>query len=139
VTTRFSVKPIIVGILRQKMKHITFLSIFLAFHTIPAFADAASGNAHQQGCRIVLDNKTPSDRMEAAQAMQCLTTVSVVLRMGYFLDRKLRFCRPEGVTVVEGLSVVMKFMDDHPADTDQNFVDLTLRALKVAWPCSGLN
>jgi len=119
------------------MKHITLLSIFLAFHTMPALADIASGDAHQQGCRIVLDNKTPSDRMEAAQAMQCLTTVSVVLRMGSVLDRKLRFCRPEGATIVQGLSVVMKFMDDHPAETDQNFVDLTLRALRVAWPCSG--
>jgi len=121
------------------MKHTTLLVIFLAFLTMPALADAASGDAHQQGCRIVLDNKTPSDRMEAAQAMQCLTTVSVVLRMGSFLDRKLRFCRPEGASVVQGLSVVMKFMDDHPAETDQNFVDLTVRALKVAWPCSGAN
>ena len=121
------------------MKHIALPAILLAFHTMPALADVASGDAHRQGCRIVLDNKPPSDRMETAQAMQCMTTVSVVLRMGSNLDQKVRFCRPEGATVVQGLGVVMKFMDDHPAETDQNFVDLTLRALKVAWPCSGSN
>jgi hypothetical protein len=128
----------VIGFVGQEMKHLAFLfSTLLAFHAMPAFAEVASGNAHQRGCRIVLDNKTPTDVIEAAQAMQCLTTVSVVLRMAPLLERKLRFCGPEDTTVVQGLSVVMKFMQDYPAEADQNFVDLTLRALKVAWPCSG--
>jgi len=121
------------------MKYMAILATALLFHAIPALADASSGNSHQQGCRIVLDNRSPSNRMEAAKAMQCLTTVSVVLRLGSFLDRKLRFCSPEGVTVMQSLKVVTKFMNDHPAETNQNFVDLTLSALKDAWPCSSLD
>ncbi len=120
------------------MKQLAVAVALLAFCATSASGerDFDSGNAYQPGCRIVLSEETPSDRMEAAQAMRCLTSVTVVLKMGPLLDQKSRFCEPSGATIMQGLRVVMKFMDDHPADTHQDFIDLSIRALKAAWRCS---
>jgi hypothetical protein len=46
------------------------------------------------------------------------------------------FCRPDGVTVEQAVRVVVQFLDQHPARTNENFNALAIEAMRDAWPCS---
>jgi hypothetical protein len=45
------------------------------------------------------------------------------------------FCMPKGVTVGEGIRVVMKYLNDHPPDLHQSAPLLILNAMLAAYPC----
>jgi len=47
----------------------------------------------------------------------------------------LGVCAPEGVSLVEGVKVVVKYIDDRPQRQNENFKALALEALQTAWPC----
>jgi len=46
------------------------------------------------------------------------------------------FCRPDGVTVEQAVRVVVQFLDQHPARTNENFNALAVEAMRDAWPCN---
>jgi len=46
------------------------------------------------------------------------------------------FCRPDGVTVEQAVRVVVQFLDQHPARTNENFNALAIEAMRDAWPCN---
>ena len=45
------------------------------------------------------------------------------------------FCLPENVSTDQGIRVVVKYLEEHPADLHQRGTALTVRALKQAFPC----
>lgn len=44
-------------------------------------------------------------------------------------------CTPSGVTIAQGIRVVIKYIDDRPERLNENFKTLVLEALRAAWPC----
>jgi Ssp1 endopeptidase immunity protein Rap1a len=61
----------------------------------------------------------------------CAGLVNGLGVMGRFLGA----CVPEGVTPEQSLRVVMQYLDQNPARTNENFQMLVVEALRGAWPC----
>ena len=45
-------------------------------------------------------------------------------------------CLPNGMTLGQGLKVLVKYMDDHPEELHEKTAELAARAFVKAWPCS---
>ena len=44
-------------------------------------------------------------------------------------------CTPDGVTVGHVVTVVVRWLDDHPQRWNERFISLALLALHDEWPC----
>jgi hypothetical protein len=53
-----------------------------------------------------------------------------------YTGRSVGMCAPEGATIRQAVRVVVQFLDQHPARTNENFKDLAIEAMRGAWPCS---
>ncbi len=51
------------------------------------------------------------------------------------LDPTKHFCLPDGVTPNQTVRVVVKWLEDHPAQLHESAVELVLGALKENFPC----
>ena len=56
-------------------------------------------------------------------------------RMSKGLHNQAMFCPPEGVSLDQGVRVVVAFIDKYPGDLHKDFEFLALFALAHAWPC----
>ena len=69
----------------------------------------------------------------------CLGYVSGVIDSApvyaYLHDSDPSFCTPEGVTAGQARAVVIKFLEDHPADLHLGAETLVVGAAITAWPC----
>jgi hypothetical protein len=45
------------------------------------------------------------------------------------------YCTPKGVTVGQGMKVLVKYMNDHPEELHERTMQLAARAFQKAWPC----
>ena len=45
-------------------------------------------------------------------------------------------CLPNGMTLGQGLKVLVKYMDDHPEELHEKTAELAARAFVKAWRCS---
>lgn len=51
------------------------------------------------------------------------------------LPAKYRTCFPEGITNGQGVRIVLKYLQDHPAELQDHAIFLVHRAYKEAYPC----
>lgn len=51
------------------------------------------------------------------------------------LPAKYRTCFPEGMTNGQGVRIVLKYLQDHPAELQDHAMFLVHRAYKAAYPC----
>jgi hypothetical protein len=47
------------------------------------------------------------------------------------------YCRPRDVTAAQQMTVVVKYLQDNPAELTMRFDELVVRALQKAFPCPG--
>jgi hypothetical protein len=95
-----------------------------------------TGKGIQQTCQIAdahLGHYKGVDEFFATG--MCMGFVSAILRSGGLLDQRLRFCVPERVTGAQAVKVLLKFLNDHPADTNRAAETLAITAFIGAWPC----
>jgi len=52
-----------------------------------------------------------------------------------FIDEQFEFCPPVKATSLQVVRVVVKYMDDHPAELDRPFSFIALHSLQEAWSC----
>jgi hypothetical protein len=45
-------------------------------------------------------------------------------------------CVPQNSTLEQAVRVVVQFLDQHPARTNENFNALAIEAMRDAWPCN---
>lgn len=94
-------------------------------------------NDFMYGCRAsiygVNGEMTTSDPKIAAQIAQCSAAVETIMILGPVLSGNLRFCEPPHASVGQGISIVLKYMHDHPGETDQDFATVAVRALGNTW------
>jgi hypothetical protein len=52
-----------------------------------------------------------------------------------YTGRSIGVCAPESATLEQALRVVVQYLDQHPARTNENFKRLAIEAMREAWPC----
>lgn len=56
---------------------------------------------------------------------------------GPFYAKDVRMCVPEDATLGQMIRVVVKYIEERPAEMHLLFVALAMLALRDAWPCKG--
>jgi hypothetical protein len=105
--------------------------------TSSAMADAtsspASGAAAIEGCRAADTGRTTTVDRVLFDAGFCMGIVAGTM---WGLQLTDLVCLPKGVTIGQGLKVLIRYMDDHPEELDKETAELVARASVKAWPCS---
>jgi hypothetical protein len=53
-----------------------------------------------------------------------------------YLGRSVGVCAPESASPEQAARVVVKYLDQNPARTNENFKYLAIEAMRDAWPCN---
>lgn len=65
----------------------------------------------------------------------CSGGVHAIVTVGPLLPSELRFCAPAGATKAQAVKVVAAYIQQIPARMHEPFAELTIEALRRAWPC----
>jgi Rap1a immunity proteins len=116
---------------------IAFVVIFLSSS---AYSGDGTGNTYKFGCRLLAsDNRVPIDKIEAVKAGECSGAIDAVFMLRRALDQSIRFCPPPRVALGQSVKIVVKYLDDHPEQMNDDFTLLVVRAFDHVWPCPNAN
>lgn len=111
----------------------------LAFLAMPAAADVdkqlPGDNKLLHDCRIHESNKSTDGPLNALSAGYCQGFVKGVLQMATVVEPPLVCQPPEGVALGQAIKVVLQHLEDHPELRYMNELEITLDALRQAYPC----
>jgi hypothetical protein len=101
----------------------------------PAMAQAQNQNTGMvllPHCKAFAD-----ERLSDSQFMQgvCVGSVQALFVFGRSLEEDIRFCRPKGSTIGQGIKVAVQYMDRNPSQLHLGFDILAAQAFLEAWPC----
>ena len=91
--------------------------------------DQKSANYWLPFCRQVVEDKL--NQSDAFNDGACVGFITGLASLG----RVVGVCRPEGSTPEQAVRVVIQYLDQRPARTNEKFGTLALEALSEAWPC----
>jgi Rap1a immunity proteins len=92
-----------------------------------AFAeDPLSANSNVVGCR----NYVSSSKDDLFLQGYCAGAVQALVEFA------AGACAPKGATKMQGVRIVLQYIDARPARLHENFNKLAAEALRQAWPCS---
>jgi hypothetical protein len=118
------------------------LILLLLFVATPTFADdrgpdPRSGNFLLDFCKAAFDDKPVFDPGALMFQGWCAGSIETLVWMGRatFLPEGNRLCVPEGVTRVQAIRVVVRWLEGHPEQLHQDFQGLAWQALPETWPC----
>jgi hypothetical protein len=97
--------------------------------------DVSSGNSMEPGCRLVTGDQPWSGEVKALDAGKCVGVVATLLAVSRDLQPYAAFCQPQGVTVSQGIKVLLKYLDEHPDQLNEPMMYLAISAFREAWPC----
>ena len=128
------------------MKRFTLLFVLLLSPLAGnAAEDILSGSKLLRNCNSYLKLVDGSSNSEIILGTGlCLGTVRGIIDAGTvfdtFADQAGKpptnvFCAPESVSTDQGVSVVVKYLKEHPEDLHQRGTTLTVLALKQTFPC----
>jgi hypothetical protein len=110
------------------MRYAAVLSMGLFLTCGEAFADdPLTANSKIVGCRKYVAGSNDDDvflQGYCAGAVQALVEFAAGA------------CAPKGATNMQGVQIVVKYIDARPARLQENFNKLAAEALRQAWPCS---
>jgi hypothetical protein len=116
---------------------IAFVVIFLSSN---AYSGNATGNTYKFGCRLLAsDKRVPIGKFEAVKAGECSSAINVIFMLRRALDQSIRFCPPPRVALGQNAKIVVKYLDDHPEQMNDDFTLLVVRAFGQVWPCPNVN
>jgi hypothetical protein len=92
-------------------------------------AGAQTGNEMYQGCRLLSRHELPKTITDALNAGFCAGLITAIT------DSHSLVCPPEGTTATQSAGVLMRFMDERPEIRHEDLYELTVLALRDAWPC----
>jgi len=106
-----------------------------ALMTSPAAADKTdySANHYLPACRLFA-HPDPVMRDVFRQG-ECLGIVETLVQVATFMPSDLQSCLPDGVSNNQVVTVVVRWLEQHPQRWNENFLLLTQEALHEAWPC----
>ena len=94
-----------------------------------AEVDKESANYWLPFCRHVVAGNF--DQGDAFMNGTCLGMIIGLADLGRYVGA----CRPDSATLEQAARVVVQFLDQHPARTNEKFEDLVIEAMRDAWPC----
>ena len=97
--------------------------------TSSAMAAATSPTSSGAGCRTA-NERSVIDKVDAGFCSGIVEGTMWSLQIAKLV------CLPNGMTLGQGLKVLVKYMDDHPEELHMHAADLDVRAFVKAWPCS---
>jgi hypothetical protein len=77
----------------------------------------------------------PTDKIEATKMGECYGAIDATFMLRRALDRSIRFCPPPRVAMEQNVKIVVKYLDDHPEQMNDDFTLLVVRAFNQVWPC----
>jgi len=97
--------------------------------TSSAMAAATSATSSGAGCRTA-NERSVIDKVDAGFCSGIVEGTMWSLQIAKLV------CLPNGMTLGQGLKVLVKYMDDHPEALHEKTAELAARAFVKAWPCS---
>ena len=97
--------------------------------TSSAMAATNSATSSGAGCRTA-NERSVIDKVDAGFCSGIVEGTMWSLQIAKLV------CLPNGMTLGQGLKVLVKYMDDHPEELHEKTAELAARAFVKAWPCS---
>jgi hypothetical protein len=118
------------GVKAVKPLAIFFVLLGLCAAATPGGAqqDWGTGNSILPGCRAGLAGQ----QSEPAARGFCMGIVEAYLSLQ---PPYSAWCKPQGVTVGQGVRVAVSFIDRNPGRLHERFTQLVVDAFREAWPC----
>ena len=104
----------------------TVLSMGLFLTCEEVFAEDLSASSRIVGCR----NYVSSSKDDLLLQGYCAGAVQALVEFA------AGACAPKGATNMQGVQIVVKYIDARPARLHENFNKLAAESLRQAWPCS---
>ncbi|WP_154859862.1 Rap1a/Tai family immunity protein [Pseudomonas fluorescens] len=108
----------------------------------PVLAETIDGNVLLRGCRLVVDDNdggqfTIKQGMDFGYCIGVLEGVRVTMMLhNELLAPEYKTCFPKsGIINEQATRIIVKYLNDHPADLHKPPSFLTLLAFKDAYPC----
>jgi hypothetical protein len=111
-----------------------FIAFCILVGTVGQCFAVYTGNEIREECSINVHNPK-STSMDGYKGGFCNGFLWGVFQLGSDLAEPGRFCRPDDANLEQAFLVLLKYLDEHPEQTDVNAVTLAVRAFKAAWPC----
>lgn len=109
------------------IRYAAMLSTGLFLTCGEAFAeDPLSASSNIVGCRNYISNSKDDLFLQG----YCAGSVQALVEFA------AGACAPKGATNMQGVQIVVKYIDARPARLQENFNKLAAEALRQAWPCS---
>jgi hypothetical protein len=117
------------------------IALVLIFQSSNSYSGDGSGKTYEFGCRLLAsDTRVPTDKIEAVKVGECSGAIDAIFMLRRALDQSIRFCPPpRGVTLRNNAKIVVKYLDDHPEQMNNDFTLLVVSAFDQAWPCPNAN
>jgi len=98
------------------------------------YQSQSSANYMVPACQTWLQTM-PSYRTDRFDQGICFGIVDGLSYVVGILPRDVRSCRPENVTIDQGIRVALAYIERRPQRMHENFKELVLEASHEAWPC----
>ena len=109
--------------------------LLLVILCVPAGAqELESGDFMLDACRGFVMGEAQRPLSQRLQGM-CIGIIDTLLTVGEHFPLESLYCRPPGLTLNEGVRVVVKYLEEHSDLLDQDFKLLSMIAFREAWPC----
>ena len=116
------------------------IALVVIFLSSNSYGGDGTGKTYEFGCRLLAsDSRVPTDKIEAVKVGECSGAIDAIFMLRRALDQSIRFCPPPRVARTENVKVVVKYLDDHPEQMNDDFTLLVIRAFDRAWPCPNSN
>jgi hypothetical protein len=75
------------------------------------------------------------ERGDILATTECVAMIKTIFAVSEILGAKFRFCRPDGVTVNDGVELAVREIEARPQMGHLPFVILAIAAFQEHWPC----
>ena len=75
------------------------------------------------------------ERADVLAAADCVATIRTLFNVSELLGAQFRFCRPDGVTLNNGVELAVQAIEARPQMGDRPFVIMAMAAFRERWPC----
>jgi hypothetical protein len=94
-----------------------------------------SGNSIREMCKVHVQPGGSKGSLEAGYSGFCLGLITATLYLGQELPESTKFCIPKGVTVGQGIRVLLKYIEANPELAHRRAEALAIAAFRKSWPC----
>lgn len=95
-----------------------------------------SANYVMSGCRSVASPVSFSKIRESKEDHYRMGFCSGIIVGLSYSGKSYGICFPAGATSQQAVNVIVQYIDGRPKRMNENFMSLSVEALRAAWPCA---